>query len=996
MLVTGVATGTRLAMDVWLGPQLPFVTYLPAVAVAVWLAGFGPACATAVLGALLANYLFIAPPLSVELTATGPAASLASYLIGSALIILIGHIAHERKEHLARRSKALEESEARLRHIADSSPVLIWMSDAEKRGIYFNRAWVAYTGRSVEQELGDGWLDAVHPDDLAALDACAPAVEQHRPFTTQIRLRSAAGEYRRMVCSAFPRSTADDGFLGFTGSCTDIHDSKLADESRAMLASIVSTASCAIISKSLDGRILSWNAGAERILGYTAEEAIGQTIDLIVPPELRREERDILRRLNLGQRVDELETTRVTKDGRRIQRMVTISPVRDDSGRLVGASKVGLEVTWRKRAEEALRVSEEGYRAVVETQTELLCRFHTDGTILFVNGAYIRARNSSRESLIGRNFWQFIPEGERAEVRLMIDRLTPDAPEIRIENRFETADGLRWILWTNRALRFDANGHWLEAQSTGIDITDRKAMEVALRDSEQRFAQFMRHLPGLAWIKDANGRYVFANEAAQEVFGKQPKDLFGRTDLEIFPPEIAESFRQNDTLALDDETGMQTVETLAHPDGEVHHSPVSKFPIPTPDGSGLVGGVAIDITERLRAEDALRESSRHKDAFLATLGHELRNPLAPLRTGLDIVARSTTDARLGQVVSMMERQLAHLLRLVDDLLDVSRIESGKLRVSRQRMDLGAAVSAAVEQAQPLISERSHELIIDGDGEGLIVSGDPERLTQVVANLLTNAAKFTRDGGVVRLTTVRNDDRAEIHVEDTGFGISAARQATLFETFRQTPEHTAQLRGGLGVGLALAKHIVDLHDGTIALTSGRSNSGSEFVITLPLSSAPLQSPSAQLPTVREHPAGGARPPADQAPDAVRVRVVDDNTEAADTLAILLESKGHVVRTVYDGKSGLHAISEFEPSLVLLDIGMPGMDGYEVARRVRALPDGAQIALCAITGWGQSQDKQRALDAGFDMHFTKPVDPARLDALIGMAVEAHTAKLDRPEP
>jgi PAS domain S-box-containing protein len=747
---------------------------------------------------------------------------------------------------------------------------------------------------------------------------------------------------------------------------------KRTDESRAWLAAVVSASSDAIISKTLDGTILSWNEGAERIFGFSSSEAVGRSIELIIPPELRDEEQQILARLRRGERVEHFETVRLRKDGQRIDVGLTISPIRDDNSRIVGASSTAHDITEHKRAVVALTESEARYRAVVESQSEMLCRFRPDGTIVFANSPYARTLGVDHEALVGRSFWDFIPQSEQPKVRALLARITPAAPEVRIENQLDTADGIRWTLWTNRALRFDADGALLEAQATGIDITDRKRAEKAMSDSEQRFVWFMHHLPGLAWIKDMDGRYVYANEAAAQAFGTPRSSLVGKTDFDLFDAETAGQFRDNDLRALGGPEGIQTVETLRGRDGVLRHSIVSKFEIPgAEDRPTLLGGIAIDITERKRAEEALRENARRKDEFLAVLGHELRNPLAPLRNGIELLKEwSGAESRAERVLAMMDRQLMHLLRLVNDLLDISRIGRGKAELKLTRIDLRSVIGAAVEQAQPLITERRHSLDVQQSAIPLAVTGDFERLVQVVANLLTNAATYTDEGGRIELRTELAGGDAVVCVADTGLGIAREHLDTVFEPFAQIADQSVQPGArGLGIGLALSREIVRMHSGKIEAQSAGLGHGSEFRVSLPLTQA---KPAVQDAEPREPRRMPAR--------ARRILVVDDNADAAESLQRILEIYGHTVCSVADGYAALEALETFRPTVVLLDIGLPQLDGYEVARRIRAMPHGSNICLCAITGWGQAEDKRRAREAGFDEHMTKPVDLGALTALI----------------
>jgi PAS domain S-box-containing protein len=504
---------------------------------------------------------------------------------------------------------------------------------------------------------------------------------------------------------------------------------------------------------------------------------------------------------------------------------------------------------------------------------------------------------------------------------------------------------------------------------------ERRRAEQGLRDSEQRFARFMDHLPGLAWVKDLQGRYVYANDAAERAFGRPAADLYGKTDAEVLPAPTAARFQENDRRALASGTGVQVVETLEHPDGEVHHSLVSKFPIPGPDGEvALVGGMAIDITDRLRAEAALREADRRKDEFLAMLSHELRNPLAPLRNALHILKQPGVDEQvMGRVRDLAERQVRHMARLLDDLLDVSRISRGRIELRKEVLDLTAVVSRTVEAVRPFIEERQHELTLALPAEPLEVEADPTRLEQVLTNLLNNAAKYTEPSGHVWLTAERDASEAVVRVRDTGIGIAPEMLPKVFDLFVQGDRGLDRSQGGVGIGLTLVKKLVELHGGRVEACSAGLGRGSEFSVRLPALPG-------QRPDERER---GSEPGEPAARPGRRILVVDDNVDAAESLAVLLRMQGHDVRVAHDGPTALAAAEAEPPDLVFLDIGMPEMNGYDVARRLRQQPGLESLVLVAMTGWGQEEDRRRSQEAGFDHHLVKPVEPSTLERLLADA-------------
>ena len=363
----------------------------------------------------------------------------------------------------------------------------------------------------------------------------------------------------------------------------------------------------------------------------------------------------------------------------------------------------------------------------------------------------------------------------------------------------------------------------------------------------------------------------------------------------------------------------------------------------------------------------LHDADRRKDDFLATLAHELRNPLAPIRTGIEVMRLGGTRARAETVLPMMERQVQHLTRLLDDLLDVSRISRGKVALQVQRIDLNQAIQAALEANRALIEKMKHELTVSLPPEPVWLDADPVRLAQVFSNLVNNAAKYTPDGGKIALAVTQSGEEAVVTVTDNGVGIPGSHRESIFDMFTQIESHAAHAGGGLGIGLALVKGLVSLHGGTIEVHSDGPGRGSEFRVRLPS-------------RVRQWPAlapGGI----ERRRSKLRILVVDDNHDAAASLAMYLEQIGHEVGLAYDGETAVQVAEAMRPQAILLDLGMPGMDGYEVCRRIRRPDWGKDVRIIAITGWGQDEDRRRSSAAGFDAHFVKPVSTETLVGLLG---------------
>jgi len=387
-----------------------------------------------------------------------------------------------------------------------------------------------------------------------------------------------------------------------------------------------------------------------------------------------------------------------------------------------------------------------------------------------------------------------------------------------------------------------------------------------------------------------------------------------------------------------------------------------------------VSSMQTEMAERKRIEAALKEADRHKDEFLAMLAHELRNPLAPIRNAVEIMRRSAlSDPQLVWSRDVIERQVKHLSRLVDDLLDVSRITRGNINLSRERLPIGTIVSRAIETIQPLLTEQRHELVLDMGEEPLEVEGDLTRLTQVLGNLLNNAAKYTDPGGRISLCLRRVERDVEITVRDTGIGIPPELLPRLFNLFTQVESAAHRSQGGLGIGLALVRQLVEMHGGRVSAHSAGPNQGSEFVIRLPLRDAHARDASYGS-------AAGNGTVQAAARRGHRILLADDNRDALDSLATLLQCDGHEVHTAADGAEAFALAVKCRPDVMLLDIGMPKLDGYEVARRVRAEPWGKGTVLIALTGWGQDEDRRRSREVGFDNHLGKPLDPDKLSAML----------------
>jgi PAS domain S-box-containing protein len=505
------------------------------------------------------------------------------------------------------------------------------------------------------------------------------------------------------------------------------------------------------------------------------------------------------------------------------------------------------------------------------------------------------------------------------------------------------------------------------------------ALGRALPDGEAEFRRLLEKLPAGAYTCDTAGLITYYNPKSVELWGRAPKlnDAADRYcgSFRLFTMNGQAILHDHCWMALalknDREYNAREI-VIERPDGRrvtalAHANPLH-------DENGRLCGavnVLVDITDRKIAEETLRATNRHKDEFLATLAHELRNPLAPLRNAVQILhLKAPPLPEVSGAITVIERQMKQMTRLLDDLMDLSRVTRNKLELQRGPVKLADIVHVTLETSQPLLESGGHHFTLQMPGEPIAVDGDSARLAQVLANLLNNAAKFTPRGGHITVRVERDGDDAVLRVRDTGVGIPREALPVIFEMFAQADHSLERTHSGLGVGLTLVRRIVELHGGTVEALSDGENCGAEFVVRLPAASRQRR---------------GARSPArkggrDTSGASLRILVVDDNVDSATTMAALLGMYGHEIRTAHDGLQALEEVNRFEPQVAILDIGLPKMNGYTVASNIRARGDIPQPLLIALTGWGQEEDRLRSKAAGFDHHLVKPVDPPALIALL----------------
>jgi PAS domain S-box-containing protein len=729
---------------------------------------------------------------------------------------------------------------------------------------------------------------------------------------------------------------------------------------------VTSVADYAIFMLDPQGYVRTWNVGAERLKYYAPTEIIGRHFSVFYPPADRehgKPEAALARAIHEGSVED--EGWRVRRDGTLFWANVVLTAMRTETGELVGFSKVTRDLTERREHEERLRVSEERFRLLVEGVTDYaIFALDAEGHVLSWNAGAERIKQYSASEIIGRHFSIFYtPEA------LERDWPSQELIQARALGRFED-EGWR--------LRKDGSRFWANVVITAIrderrrvtgfskitrDLTERREYEERLRLSEERFRLLVEGVQDYAiYLLDPTGRVTSWNAGAQRITGYSANEIIGRSFEVFYPPEDLAAGRPAQELrtALLQRRAEDRGWRLRK-DGTRFWADVVVTALRDARGE-LVGfaKVSRDMSERKRMEE-LEEQGRNVTEFLAMLAHELRNPLAPIGNALGILALGKESSpEIGWAREVIDRQLGHLSRLVDDLLDVSRITRGKLQMHSETLDLNAAVARAIEASRPLLEARRHSLEVEVSPTPIGVHGDLVRLAQVFSNLLNNAAKYTPEGGRVSIRAGTEGDDAVVRVRDTGLGIPPEFVERVFDLFAQGERTLERAEGGLGIGLTLARRIVLLHGGSIQAQSAGTGKGSEFTVRLPTLHLEREPPAAPR-TVVDPPAAVKR----------SIVVVDDNADSATSMAMLLRMQGHAVETALDGPEALELISRTRPEIVFLDIGLPGMNGFEVATALRARPEGTGVRLYAMTGYGQAADRERSMGAGFDGHLVKPV-------------------------
>lgn len=761
------------------------------------------------------------------------------------------------------------------------------------------------------------------------------------------------------------------------------------DTERARLKVVVEHMPAGLLmADAISGQIVMANPGLEQMVGHP----------LISPPGTRFQRDWVayhsngqpfqtheypLERSLGGETVRDLEALYSRADGSwKGWVRVNTAPIRDTSGQIVGVVGIATDISEERQAREALRRSQERLR--VAQKAAHIGTFEWDiQTGVNIWSEEIEAIYGLSPGSFGGTYeaWmEFVHPEDRAQAEEDVQRAL-EYGEYISEWRVILPDGdIRWIQARGKVY-YEKAGQPLCLFGINKDVTERKFIDEKLRASERRLKIALAAVQMGTYHRDWLTNELDCSGACKKNFGRSPDATFTYDDLvEAIHPDDRGRVREVVRQGEERHEEFQDEFRVIWPDGSLHWIYFCGRVTCGSDGQPLhADGVTLDVTERKVMEESLRhrtetlqETDRRKDEFMAMLAHELRNPLAPIRNAVQILSKVGDDrATVAESCEVLDRQLRHMARLLDDLLDVSRVGRGKITLRKTPLDLAQVVSAAVETSRPLIEAHHHKLMISLPESPVFVEADPVRLAQVLSNLLNNAAKFTNDGGRIDLVAERVNAEMKLRVRDNGIGIPPDKLAQVFEMFAQVESDTERSQSGLGVGLTLARRLVEMQGGRIEAYSSGLGRGSEFTVYMPALTEPLTESIRK--SVEDLSTQAARV-------SRRVLIVDDNEDTAKSLAVMLRIEGHEARIAHSGLTAMDEAREFRPEFIFLDINLPGMNGFDVARRLRLDPELGGVTIVAVTGYGQKEDRRRTQEAGFDHHLVKPVDPEMIYELM----------------
>ncbi len=729
----------------------------------------------------------------------------------------------------------------------------------------------------------------------------------------------------------------------------------------------------AVVSTDADGRVSFMNRVAEKLTGWPQADALGLPLADVfrIVDEQTHEtlENPALRALREGVVVGLANhTVLIARDGSERPIDDSAAPIRNELGEVAGVVLIFRDITERRKAEKAISRSEQDLVDFFENASVGLHWVGPDGTILRVNQTELDMLGYERDECLGHHIAEFHvdpPVIDDILVRLGRGETLREYPA-----RLRCKDGsIRHVLINSNVLFED--GKFIHTRCFTLDITDRKRAEELLRQSEARLRFIMDSMPQKIFTADAAGNLDYLNPQWETFSGLTSEQLKSAGWLQLVHDADLETTRKEWQQSIATTEKFQFEHRFRRADGEYRWHFSRALPLRDEQGQVTMWvGSTTDIHEQRETANNLRrlaadlsEADRRKNAFLAMLAHELRNPLAPIRNALQIIRLSQANADVVRTTSeVIDRQIHQLVRLVDDLLDVSRISQGKIDLRLERIELSCALNQAVEICRPALDAGKYKLEINLPPEPLYIKADSVRISQVFSNLINNACKYSDPGSMISLVGRLEDNEVVVSVKDEGVGVPPDRLENIFEMFSQVDSSLERTQGGLGIGLTLVKELVELHHGTVEAHSAGLGQGSEFVVRLPGVIEDREQPQKTAAEAQVSPAPSAR----------RILVVDDNRDAAESLSMLLRLFGNETHIANDGLEAVEAAAAFQPDVILMDIGLPKLNGYEATRKIRQQATGKNLVIVALTGWGKDEDRQRSAEAGFDQHLVKPVD------------------------
>ena len=887
--------------------------------------------------------------------------------------------------------EALDESGKQFRQIVMNIAVPTMLLADDETVLVVNHMWTHITGyRLADIPTIGAWTQKAYGERSGTAKSYVDNLfnSNTRVDNGEWTVTTATGEKRVWHFSSTPLGRDSLGRRLLISTAIDVTEQKSAAQklldSQQFIRDVLDNLNTFVGVLTPDGTLVEANQSPLKAANIAVDDVRGKKIwDSFwwsYSPESQTTMREWCRRSALGETIRSDVQVRMAND-KLMWIDFQLAPLRDAAGVITHLIPSALDITGRIEAEAKLLKREKRYRTLFDSMHQGYCIVEVlfdaadravDYRFIEVNAAF--ERHTGLTGAEGQTIRTLVPNIEPHWAE-MYGKVARTGEAIRSVNKSPAVQN-RWF--DTYAFRLGGQG----SNKVAIlfsDVSAQKLAEQNLFESEQRFRNFADSLPQLAWMADVgtSGEIGWFNNVWLDYTGATQAQMKGAGWKSVIHADHIERVEQK--FAHHVKNGLDWEETfpLRGKDGKYRWF-LSRMKCVRDDSGNVVQlfGTNTDITSEQQLEEKLRQvaddlfnANQRKDVFLATLAHELRNPLAPIRNGLELMKLSSgqTDAA-EQARAMMERQLTHMVRLVDDLMDVSRIRQGKLELRKQPMLLEAVIHSAIESSSAMVTQKRHELIVNLPAQDLVVDADLTRLAQVFQNLLNNAAKYSEAGGKIHLTVQSVGTDVAITIKDGGVGIAADQLPKIFEMFTQVDRSLDMSQGGLGIGLSLVKQLVDMHGGKVEAKSAGLGHGSEFVVTLPLLEQPAQFVTPALNA------------AQAAPQTLKILVVDDNQDGADSLSEMLGLMGNDTRTGYDGEQACVIAQAFQPDVILLDIGLPTLNGYEACRRIRQQPWSTNAVLVAITGWGQDKDRERTREAGFNHHLVKPVDPQALLTLL----------------